>query len=44
MTAQSDWEEQDLLTIDLAAGPDCATIATTDLTVAYVHENAAYST
>jgi glutamate N-acetyltransferase / amino-acid N-acetyltransferase len=32
------------ITIDLAAGPDCATIATTDLTVAYVRENAAYST
>jgi glutamate N-acetyltransferase/amino-acid N-acetyltransferase len=32
------------ITIDLAAGPDAATIATTDLTVAYVHENTAYST
>jgi glutamate N-acetyltransferase / amino-acid N-acetyltransferase len=32
------------ITIDLAAGPDSATIATTDLTVAYVHENTAYST
>jgi glutamate N-acetyltransferase/amino-acid N-acetyltransferase len=32
------------ITIDLAAGPACATIATTDLTVAYVHENTAYST
>jgi len=31
------------ITIDLAAGPACATIATTDLTVAYVHENTAYS-
>jgi glutamate N-acetyltransferase / amino-acid N-acetyltransferase len=32
------------ITIDLAAGPDSATIATTDLTVAYVHVNTAYST
>jgi glutamate N-acetyltransferase / amino-acid N-acetyltransferase len=32
------------ITIDLAAGPDSATIATTDLTVAYVHDNTAYST
>jgi glutamate N-acetyltransferase/amino-acid N-acetyltransferase len=32
------------ITVDLAAGPACATIATTDLTVAYVHENTAYST
>jgi glutamate N-acetyltransferase / amino-acid N-acetyltransferase len=32
------------ITIDLAAGPACATIATTDLTVAYVHENTAYAT
>jgi glutamate N-acetyltransferase/amino-acid N-acetyltransferase len=32
------------ITVDLAAGPDAATIATTDLTVAYVHENTAYST
>jgi glutamate N-acetyltransferase / amino-acid N-acetyltransferase len=32
------------ITIDLAAGPASATIATTDLTVAYVHENTAYST
>jgi glutamate N-acetyltransferase/amino-acid N-acetyltransferase len=32
------------ITIDLAAGPDSATIATTDLTVAYVHGNTAYST
>ncbi|HLX49739.1 MAG TPA: bifunctional glutamate N-acetyltransferase/amino-acid acetyltransferase ArgJ [Streptosporangiaceae bacterium] len=32
------------ITIDLAAGPACATIATTDLTVGYVHENTAYST
>jgi glutamate N-acetyltransferase/amino-acid N-acetyltransferase len=32
------------ITIDLSAGPDSATITTTDLTVAYVHENTAYST
>jgi len=32
------------ITVDLAAGPDSATITTTDLTVAYVHENTAYST
>jgi len=32
------------ITIDLAAGPHGATIRTTDLTAAYVHENSAYST
>jgi glutamate N-acetyltransferase/amino-acid N-acetyltransferase len=32
------------ITIDLAAGSASATITTTDLTVAYVHENTAYST
>jgi glutamate N-acetyltransferase/amino-acid N-acetyltransferase len=32
------------ITIDLAAGPHAATIHTTDLTEAYVHENSAYST
>ncbi|MGP7998806.1 MAG: bifunctional glutamate N-acetyltransferase/amino-acid acetyltransferase ArgJ [Streptosporangiaceae bacterium] len=32
------------ITVDLSAGPHAATIATTDLTVAYVHENSAYST
>ena len=32
------------ITVNLAAGPDSATIATTDLTVEYVHENTAYST
>jgi glutamate N-acetyltransferase / amino-acid N-acetyltransferase len=32
------------ITIDLAEGPHSATIRTTDLTAAYVHENAAYST
>jgi len=32
------------ITIDLAAGLHAATIRTTDLTAAYVHENSAYST
>jgi glutamate N-acetyltransferase / amino-acid N-acetyltransferase len=32
------------ITIDLAAGPHAATVRTTDLTAAYVHENSAYST
>jgi glutamate N-acetyltransferase / amino-acid N-acetyltransferase len=32
------------ITIDLSAGPNSAVILTTDLTVAYVHENSAYST
>ncbi|HEY1639661.1 MAG TPA: bifunctional ornithine acetyltransferase/N-acetylglutamate synthase [Streptosporangiaceae bacterium] len=32
------------ITADLAAGPDSATIWTTDLTEQYVYENAAYST
>jgi glutamate N-acetyltransferase / amino-acid N-acetyltransferase len=32
------------ITIDLAAGSRSATIRTTDLTAAYVHENSAYST
>ena len=32
------------ITIDLSAGPESATIATTDLTAEYVHENSAYST
>ncbi|MEU8378950.1 bifunctional glutamate N-acetyltransferase/amino-acid acetyltransferase ArgJ [Streptosporangium sp. NPDC048865] len=31
------------ITIDLSAGPHAATIHTTDLTTAYVHENSAYS-
>jgi N-acetylglutamate synthase/N-acetylornithine aminotransferase len=30
--------------VDLSAGPNAALILTTDLTEAYVHENAAYST
>jgi glutamate N-acetyltransferase/amino-acid N-acetyltransferase len=32
------------VTIDLAAGAAAATVLTTDLTAAYVHENSAYST
>jgi len=32
------------ITVDLSAGPHSAVILTTDLTTAYVHENAAYST
>jgi glutamate N-acetyltransferase/amino-acid N-acetyltransferase len=32
------------ITVDLAAGPDTATIKTTDLTAEYVYENSAYST
>jgi glutamate N-acetyltransferase / amino-acid N-acetyltransferase len=32
------------ITVDLAAGEHAATILTTDLTAAYVHENSAYST
>jgi glutamate N-acetyltransferase / amino-acid N-acetyltransferase len=32
------------ITVDLSAGPHAATIKTTDLTAAYVHENSAYST
>ncbi|MFF0312474.1 bifunctional glutamate N-acetyltransferase/amino-acid acetyltransferase ArgJ [Streptosporangium sp. NPDC004379] len=31
------------ITIDLSAGPNSATVHTTDLTAAYVHENSAYS-
>jgi glutamate N-acetyltransferase/amino-acid N-acetyltransferase len=31
------------ITVDLSAGPQSAIILTTDLTVAYVHENSAYS-
>jgi len=33
-----------MITVDLSAGPNAATIATTDLTAEYVHENSAYST
>ena len=36
--------KQVTITVDLSAGPHAATIRTTDLTVAYVHENSAYST
>jgi glutamate N-acetyltransferase/amino-acid N-acetyltransferase len=32
------------ITVDLSAGPAAATVRTTDLTAAYVHENSAYST
>jgi glutamate N-acetyltransferase/amino-acid N-acetyltransferase len=32
------------ITVDLCAGPAAATVRTTDLTAAYVHENSAYST
>jgi glutamate N-acetyltransferase/amino-acid N-acetyltransferase len=32
------------ITVDLGAGPAAATVRTTDLTAAYVHENSAYST
>jgi glutamate N-acetyltransferase/amino-acid N-acetyltransferase len=32
------------ITVDLSAGAHAATIRTTDLTEAYVHENSAYST
>ncbi|HYZ53513.1 MAG TPA: bifunctional ornithine acetyltransferase/N-acetylglutamate synthase, partial [Streptosporangiaceae bacterium] len=31
------------ITVDLSAGPNTATILTTDLTAEYVHENSAYS-
>ncbi len=33
-----------IVIIDLSAGPAAATVRTTDLTAAYVHENSAYST
>ncbi|SEG89449.1 glutamate N-acetyltransferase [Thermomonospora echinospora] len=32
------------ITVDLSAGPESATVWTTDLTAEYVHENSAYST
>ncbi len=32
------------VTVELAAGRAAATVLTTDLTAAYVHENSAYST
>jgi glutamate N-acetyltransferase/amino-acid N-acetyltransferase len=40
-----DLKQRDVtITIDLSAGPAAATVQTTDLTAAYVHENSAYST
>ncbi len=40
-----DLKQRDVtITVDLSAGPASATIRTTDLTAAYVHENSAYST
>jgi glutamate N-acetyltransferase / amino-acid N-acetyltransferase len=43
--AKVDLAGQDVtITVDLSAGPQSAVILTTDLTTAYVHENAAYST
>jgi glutamate N-acetyltransferase/amino-acid N-acetyltransferase len=43
--SQVDLKPRDVrITIDLSAGPHSATIRTTDLTEAYVHENSAYST
>jgi glutamate N-acetyltransferase/amino-acid N-acetyltransferase len=43
--AKADLSGRDVsITVDLSAGPRSATILTTDLTTAYVHENSAYST
>jgi glutamate N-acetyltransferase / amino-acid N-acetyltransferase len=43
--AKVDLKPKDVtITVDLSAGPHSATILTTDLTAAYVHENSAYST
>jgi glutamate N-acetyltransferase / amino-acid N-acetyltransferase len=43
--AKVDLKQKDVtITLDLSAGPHSATILTTDLTAAYVHENSAYST
>jgi glutamate N-acetyltransferase / amino-acid N-acetyltransferase len=43
--AKVDLKQKDVtITVDLSAGPHSATILTTDLTAAYVHENSAYST
>jgi glutamate N-acetyltransferase/amino-acid N-acetyltransferase len=43
--AKVDMSPRDVtITVDLSAGPHAATIRTTDLTAAYVHENSAYST
>ena len=33
-----------VVTVDLGAGSESATVWTNDLTAAYVHENSAYST
>ena len=43
--AKADLRPRDVtITIDLSAGPNAATVRTTDLTAVYVHENSAYST
>ncbi len=43
--AKADLRPRDVaITVDLSAGPHSATVWTTDLTAAYVHENSAYST
>jgi glutamate N-acetyltransferase / amino-acid N-acetyltransferase len=43
--SQVDLRPRDVtITVDLAAGDQSATVLTTDLTAAYVHENSAYST
>ncbi len=43
--SQVDLSQRDVvITVDLSAGPASATVLTTDLTAAYVHENSAYST
>jgi glutamate N-acetyltransferase / amino-acid N-acetyltransferase len=43
--AKADLRPRDVaITVDLSAGPHAATVWTTDLTAAYVHENSAYST
>jgi glutamate N-acetyltransferase/amino-acid N-acetyltransferase len=43
--SQVDLRPRDVtITVDLAAGGQAATVLTTDLTAAYVHENSAYST
>jgi len=43
--AKADLSHRDVtIIVDLSAGPYAATIRTTDLTAAYVHENSAYST
>jgi glutamate N-acetyltransferase/amino-acid N-acetyltransferase len=43
--SKADLRARDIaITVDLSAGPHAATVWTTDLTAAYVHENSAYST